>query len=264
MRGHWKKHFLLGVSCAALAVATPAQAAPRVPGYNWTGWYAGGNFGYSWGRAENNYSEPGFCCGLPTSIEQSAQLNGVIGGGQIGYNWEPNPYTVVGFETDFQASGEKGSSNSSNPYSFTACDGFCTASGTVSNTVSSSILWFGTVRGRAGVLINPTLLLYGTSGLAYSRISTSGIVSDTACTFPVTTCSWSYGNSKIKVGWTVGTGLEGVIPNTTNWTWKLEALYIDFGTISGTGYDTDFGSPYSWSTKVTDSILRVGINYQFH
>jgi outer membrane immunogenic protein len=262
MRSHLKKQLLLGVSCAALAAATPAHAAPPVPVYNWTGWYAGGNIGYSWGRAENNYSEPGFsCCGLPTPNEQSAQLNGLIGGGQIGYNWEPNPYTVVGFETDFQGSGEKGSSSASSPYGFDCFDGFCLFSGTVSNTVSSSILWFGTMRARVGVLIDPTLLLYGTGGLAYGRISTSGTITDTGCT---PTCSWSYGNSTLQVGWTTGVGIEGLIPNTTNWTWKLEALYVNFGTISGTGYDSDFASPYSWSTKVTDSILRVGINYQFH
>lgn len=262
MHGSWKKHFLWGVSCAALAVVTPAYAAPPVPVYNWTGWYAGGNFGYSWGRAENNYSEA-FGFGLPNSIEQSEPLDGVIGGGQIGYNWEPNPYTVVGFETDFQGSAEKGSSGVSSPYSIDCIDGFCLGSGTVTDAVSSSIHWFGTARARVGVLIDPTLLLYGTGGLAYGRISTSGTITDTACAL-TTACSWSFGNSTTKVGWTAGGGLEGVIPNTTNWTWKLEVLYIDFGTISGTGYDSDFGAPYFWSAKVTDSILRVGINYQFH
>lgn len=259
MRSRWQRHFLLGVSCIALAAATPAHAASPVPVYSWTGWYAGGNFGYSWGTAENTYSEPGFCCGLPTSIEQSTHLDNIIGGGQIGYNWQPNPYTVVGFETDFQGSAEKGSSSVSDPFSFTSCDGFCTISGTLSDTVGSEILWFGTIRGRVGWLIDPTLLLYGTGGLAYGKIRISGTINDTTCP-----CAWSYGNSTTRVGWTLGSGFEGVIPNTTNWTWKLEVLYIDFGTISGSGYDTDFASAFSWSTKVTDVILRVGINYQFH
>jgi hypothetical protein len=37
--------------------------------------------------------------------------------------------------------------------------------------------------------------------------------------------------------------------------------------VSGSGFETpaDFGTlPYTWSTRVTDNILRVGANYHFH
>ena len=40
---------------------------------------------------------------------------------------------------------------------------------------SISILeWFGTVRGRVGVLATPRVLLYGTGGLAYGSFKTTG------------------------------------------------------------------------------------------
>lgn len=37
-------------------------------------------------------------------------MNGVIGGGQIGYNWQRSNW-VFGLEGDIQGSGEKGSTN---------------------------------------------------------------------------------------------------------------------------------------------------------
>jgi outer membrane immunogenic protein len=254
-----KKYLLASVSVVALAAASPASAVPPVP-YNWTGWYVGGNIGYSWGTATSNYTEPGFACcglGLPTSFSGSENLNGIIGGAQFGYNWQANDRWVVGFEADIQGSSEQGSRSFRNPYG-SDVEGFA-----INQTQAAKIMWFGTVRARAGVLVNPTLWLYGTGGLAYGGISASGTVTDTGCS-PVA-CSWSYGGSATNVGWTVGAGLEGVIPHMPHWTWKIEYLYIDFGTISGTGFDSnDFGSPYSWSARITDNIVRVGVNYQFH
>jgi outer membrane immunogenic protein len=39
--------------------------------------------------------------------------------------------------------------------------------------LDQSLEWFGTVRGRAGLLATPQVLLYGTGGLAYGSIKTS-------------------------------------------------------------------------------------------
>jgi hypothetical protein len=48
----------------------------------------------------------------------------------------------------------------------------------------------------------------------------------------------TFGNSSTRVGWTVGAGLEGVVSG--NWTAKIEYLYIDLGTVSGS-----FATPLS-------------------
>ena len=72
--------------------------------------------------------------------------------------------------------------------------------------------------------------------------------------------------STTKAGWTLGAGVEGAIPNTSAWTWKAEYLYIDFGTVSGNSVQIGFEGarfPYSWSTRVTDNIVRVGFNYRW-
>jgi outer membrane immunogenic protein len=265
-----KKQFLQSAAavsfaavCSLTAVCSPAMAAPPlpppVPYYNWTGFYVGGNAGYSWGQGAVQYNEPAFgFFGLPTSLSGSNQLNGGIGGFQAGYNWQINTLWIVGLETDFQFSSERASKTSNLPYTFN--DGESLASATLSGTLSSKIDWFGTVRGRVGYLITPTTFVYGTGGLAYGQVSASGSFSDTGCT---PACTWSFSQTATKVGWALGAGFEGAIPTSRNWTWKVEYLHIDLGSMSGTGFDNDFFGPYSWSARFTDDILRVGLNYRF-
>jgi outer membrane immunogenic protein len=62
------------------------------------------------------------------------------------------------------------------------------------------------------------------------------------------------------VGWTVGAGIEGAIGG--NWTAKLEYLYVDLGRVSGSFTLPPTTVP-SFSSRITDNILRVGVNYRF-
>jgi outer membrane immunogenic protein len=250
-------------SAADMAVKAPPPSVVAV--YNWTGFYGGGNIGYSWGKGNTSFYQPiGTGTDVPVSISGTQNLDGVIGGLQIGYNWQTGKTWVVSLESDFQWSGEKGSNNFNDPYTFETFPPLSR-----SGTLNSNIAWFGTLRGRAGVLLTPTVLLYGTGGLAYGRISTSGSITNNLAQLVGTcACSFlSFGETTTKVGWTLGAGVEGAIPNTSHWTWKIEYLYIDFGTVSGNGVQIGFDSvpfPDSWSTKVTDNILRVGLNYSLH
>ena len=89
--------------------------------------------------------------------------------------------------------------------------------------MTQKIDWFGTVRGRVGVLAAPKVLLYATGGLAYGEVNSSeaiGVVT------PVSVFEHDH-----HVGWTVGAGVEGAIGG--NWTAKLEYLYVDLGRTSG-------------------------------
>jgi outer membrane immunogenic protein len=237
----------IGFASVASAADLPMQAPPVMAPYNWTGFYAGANAGYSWGSGNSNYTDPGFAqIGLPTSFSGSQNIDGFFGGGQIGFNWQADRTWVFGLEADLQASGETGSSAFGNP-------------STIYGSFDTEISWFGTVRGRIGALVTPTILMYGTGGLAYGSIKVSGMITDT--TVPM---SWSFGSNSItKIGWTLGAGIEGAIP-VSDWTWKVEYLYIDLGSVSGTGQEADFSTTYTWSAKVTDNIVRVGLNYRFH
>jgi outer membrane immunogenic protein len=95
--------------------APPPAMAPAAPVYNWTGFYAGVNLGYGIGSDPTTITTvsganfPGLTPGTPIYAPQAFTLDpkGVIGGGQIGYNWQFAPTWVAGFEADIQGSGMK-------------------------------------------------------------------------------------------------------------------------------------------------------------
>ena len=180
---------------ADLAVPHIYTKAPPVavdPGYNWSGFYAGINVGYGWGRSATtaDFVDSGGGALLNSSAGKF-DLNGVTGGGQIGYNWQREMF-VVGFEADFQGSGRKGRFDAlcaGAPAGLQ--DGVCTPGHRGDNTFDPALPvtfnlvqkvdWFGTIRGRLGVAVTPRVLFYGTGGLAYGRVSTSGSVDRDQC-----------------------------------------------------------------------------------
>ncbi|BAL75451.1 outer membrane protein [Bradyrhizobium cosmicum] len=272
---------------ADMAVPRIYTKAPPVavdPGYNWSGFYAGLNIGYGWGRSATTAdfidSEGG---ALLSSSAGTFNLDGLTGGGQIGFNWQRDVF-VVGLETDFQGSGQKGSIDAlcaGAPAGLQ--DGVCMPGHRGDNTfdpalpvafnLTQKLDWFGTVRGRLGVAVTPRVLFYGTGGLAYGRVSTSGSVNainvggtpgaDGGTFTPVTA---SFSSSTTKVGWSAGAGIEGAFSD--NWSARLEYLYVDLGTVSGslaTPAIALSGAPLvvGYRSHVTDNILRFGVNYRF-
>jgi outer membrane immunogenic protein len=245
-------------SAADLAARPYTKAPPAlVEVYNWTGFYIGGNVGYSWGRSRDTSTLTNTAgTVLFTSIDRS-DLNGVVGGGQIGHNWQVQNW-VWGLEADIQGTDEHGSR------AFTCPTAICTPSAiilvapgpAVPVSLNQKLEWFGTVRGRAGVLVTPKVLLYATGGLAYGEVKSTETVG-------VLT---GFSNSDIRVGYTVGAGVEGVIGG--NWTAKLEYLYVDLGKVSSSFLTTApaFGGGVltsNFSSRITDNVLRAGINYRF-
>ena len=114
-----KKLLLAGATVASL-IATNAFAAdlparvytkappPMVDVYNWTGFYVGGNVGYSWGRSSDTSTLTNTAGTVLFANSSAANLDGIVGGGQIGYNWQVQNW-VWGFEADIQGTDEKGS-----------------------------------------------------------------------------------------------------------------------------------------------------------
>jgi outer membrane immunogenic protein len=131
-----------GVAAAAdLPRSTPLYSSPAPAGvYNWSGFYAGANLGYQWGKISNSSVNP----------------KGIEGGLQGGYNWQSGQF-VFGGETDIQFSG---ADDTFAPYKF-------------------SNPWFGTLRGRVGYAFN-NILAYATGGLAYGDVKgETGTLSET-------------------------------------------------------------------------------------
>ena len=87
---------LIGSAAAADMPAKMVTKAPIVaPPFSWTGFYVGGNAGYSWGRQCNSLTDPTGAILFGNS--NCDRLNGFIGGGQLGYNWQYNQW-VLGLE----------------------------------------------------------------------------------------------------------------------------------------------------------------------
>jgi outer membrane immunogenic protein len=263
------------------------KAAPAMMTiYNWSGFYAGGNIGYSWGKANTDVSVPGFTvaaatAGAPVPVDipgsafsESLKPKGLIGGGQIGWNSQFSNW-VLGLEADWQASGQKDDRSRSDAFAFTSTTTppFDVA-GTSQTSLEARLKWFGTVRGRVGYAWD-RVLVYGTGGLAYGKFDVSGVntIAGTAtCVGIAGVCgaipavtpfsqTTSLSSSKSKAGWTLGAGVEGAafLPN---WTWKAEYLYLDFGKFDHS-FATAGGGLATTSTHATDHILRFGVNYQF-
>lgn len=74
-------------SAADLPVRTYTKAPVYVdPGFNWSGFYLGGNIGYSWGRSSDSETLSRLNTGV--GLVTTTGSNDVIGGGQFGYNWQ--------------------------------------------------------------------------------------------------------------------------------------------------------------------------------
>jgi outer membrane immunogenic protein len=187
----------------------PVYGSPPPPPvyYNWMGCYAGLNAGGVW------------------SINDMTA--GFAGGGQAGCNWQMNAF-VLGGEADVQYTGLEGSHDA--------------LGGTTTIHEDFRSRWLATFRGRLGWVINPSMLIYGTGGLAVANVDT--------------TASWDSGtasDSTTRAGWTIGTGLEWKF--TPQWSVKAEYLYVDLGHATTPVFDLDH--------HLSENIVRVGVNYHF-
>jgi outer membrane immunogenic protein len=236
------------LNTALAADMDPRPFAPMIAAspYTWSGAYFGGNVGFGWGRsADTSTLNTG---GPPIfSDTQSSNMNGIVGGGQIGYNYQ-NGYWVEGLEADFQATSQRSS------HSFTCPAGLCSAAA-VPATLNQEPNWFGTFRGRIGFAPLERLLLYATGGLAYGQVDSTSTLAGTNRT------------SDINAGWTAGAGIEALVAE--NWTVRVEYLHVDLGKVSDVFTSTvpSTGTPTlisNFNSRVTDNIIRAAVNYKFN
>lgn len=268
----------------------PVYAPPPV--FNWTGFYVGVNVGYGFGNGDpeiggqqyyanlNSLNAQGLALGGP-SWNLPTNLSGVLGGGQVGYNYQFSPWLVLGIEADIQGSGLSSSSQAAIPASvllFPQPPGGWPGWPEVGvvNT-AHSVDWFGTVRGRIGVTpFSPNLLLYGTAGLAYGHVRQNfGFAS----VFPAVPAwgfagSFAAGNASFddtKVGWTAGGGVEWAPASFPSWSAKIEYLYTDLGATTLSAFGSGFGANgtsgrVNAATNTSQTrwhTVRAGLNYHF-
>jgi len=267
------------VAGSAFAADLPYRKAPIIepppPPFTWTGLYGGINIGYGFGNGDQDrgglfyapYTFPTTPTGTAWLINND--LNGVLGGGQAGYNYQFNPWLVVGLEADLQATDVHSQGNG-----YGAASDFF-GPHVAYATQNKSVDWFGTVRGRIGVTFPsfPSLLVYGTGGLAYGGVVHSFNVSD-FYGFGGVVIGAGTNYDQTKVGWTAGGGVEW-FPFTSHalfkaFSVKLEYLYTDLGptTVYGSSIATvPAGGPffsYQHTSETRWSTVRLGVNWHFN
>jgi outer membrane immunogenic protein len=242
------KKLMLASGLAALAAATPAVAAdmplkaPPPIAYGWSGVYLGANVGLSVGRSRSEQRETITAVGLVSSNETFVLSPlGIIGGAQIGVNWQSAPNWVIGLEADIQGSDQRDDN----------CIGGCEFLPGGGIRFSQRVNWFGTARARAGWTNGP-VLFYLTGGYAYGRVTT-GVLETVRLGLNETL-------AQSRSGWTAGAGIEAQLYG--NWSGKVEYLYLDLGTVSGT-VDLAGIVTFAVSSRVQDHIFRAGVNYKF-
>lgn len=274
-----KKLFVAGTALAAFAGSAaaadlPVKAPPpaAIVAYSWSGFYAGGNAGWSWGRATTDQTDStstttvqrcfrdansgeitggqavGICGAVfpittgpvTTTAATSARANvdGFVGGVQAGYNYQFNRNWLAGIEADFQYSDQKGDATEC---SVTGCP-----AGSAFGSASHRLRWFGTLRGRLGWLPSDRILLYVTGGGAYGQIDSDYVSGINGTTLLAAS------NNQSRLGWTVGGGVEGAVGDS-GWTLKVEYLYIDYGS-----FDTNFGTGAAVSTTGPCVVIGAG------
>src|SRR5262245_47477231 len=156
------------VFAADLPITAPAYKVPvAIPAYDWTGFYAGVNLGYGTAndRATQTQVSPLFGQVQGESFKTSPA--GVLGGAQAGYNVQISKW-LLGIEADLQGTGQQDAS-----ICIAKCfPGNAAATSPFILTMSQSLPWFGTARGRVGVTMD-NVLFYVTGGFAYGRVDTT-------------------------------------------------------------------------------------------
>jgi outer membrane immunogenic protein len=254
--------FLAGPSLTALAalgflvfgLATSAAVAPAraadiaVPGpsyypksvpppavYDWTGIYFGGHVGG--GILTDSVSQNG-AAAFNLGSSGSLRPAGVLGGAQIGANYEFAPW-VVGVEGSWTDSTISGST-------LIPCSGCAFPQ----ERFTSHALWFAALTGRAGYAVNDWLF-YAKAGGGWLHVSyTEDLIAIGGPT------AGSQVISDNRTGFTAGAGIEfGLVENLSG---KIEYDFYGFGTKN---YNFAI-TPVSVRSNL--HALTVGLNYRFN
>jgi len=270
------KRFLLGIgiwsfgALSAFAADLPTKAPPPVaPVSNWTGVYIGGDVGGEWTNSswtttclQNPLAIGTVVCpnNFPNRLIQNnpAGFNnsGFRAGVFAGANWQVSSW-VVGIEGDVHwADIKKTRAGIPGAEDFTVAG----APGLDSSSIDANA--DGSLRLRGGFLVIPTVLLYGTGGIAVAHVEATA---HCGTAFTVGWCAPNVGvtqsSSENRVGWTVGAGVEAMI--VSNWLLRGEYRYADYGSFSSTVLNNGQVDAVTFNTKFRTNTAMIGVAYKF-
>jgi outer membrane immunogenic protein len=217
-----------------MATKAPVMALVPYAGTNWTGCYLGAHVGGGWGRKD--FSDPPASVGTIAPAGQSVRVDtsGILGGGQIGCNYEFMPHWVAGLEGDISAADIKG----------VTTDPFFTGKNFAPRTS-----WIASATGRLGYSFD-SLLFYAKGGGAWAGDHYDSTLNQS------TTAS----AKETRSGWTAGGGIEWAL--TSNWSTRVEYDHYDFGTRSVVLIDP-LTRTLNANIKQQIDAVTLGVNYRF-
>jgi outer membrane immunogenic protein len=244
----------LGVASAA-DMAVKAPKAPPPPAFDWNGFYVGAYAGAAW-MDQANTTDPClvFAVCLATGV---GTYNGVpptaydmkssfLGGGTVGVNWQPTPFTLLGLENNFGYLQLKGSITQ-NPATF-------------NDTVASTKIgnWYDAFTARVGA-VDGHAMFYLKGGAAWAKYTTGVVDTSPAGGLMINTTT-----NKTLTGWAAGGGVEYAF----DMHWSVKAEYLVLGlqrNVTNCG-PTVPGGFLECAVTHTPAIQTVslGLNYRFH
>src|SRR4029079_6854867 len=240
-----KKYFLATVSLVALSTAShasdlPAKASPyaAVAAPIWTGPY----LGILGGVARHDASFKDLGCAFNCGTFDGNKTGGAFGA-LLGYNWQSGNF-IYGLEGDWIWTAVK-TAPDNGIFAFHANSSF-------------DVNWIATVRGRAGLAVDATLI-YFTGGIALGHTNND----HTVINDPSGNIFARFTQNRTKVGWTAGVGVEHMFG--PHWTARAEVRYVDLGTknVSCTEGNGVLCTAYRGEFSNTLMMGLVGLSYKF-
>ena len=264
-----KTIFTVVASLTFASAASAGDMAVKATTYkisDWTGMYAGASLGAKWGStswATASVIDSGRRYNLDGSELRGYDSTSSRAGVYLGYNWQFAPRWVGGVEFDWAYS-NKEKTTAGVPGCSIQCGG---APGPVNDLSSVKLGWDASVRARLGVLISPTVMAYGTGGVAWQKVESSVTCQfsgpDPFCVGQAGTPFVTTTNSTIRTGWTVGGGVDAKL--IENWILRADYRYSAFGaaSINSSLISASNVSTVNYDLKINTHIATVGIAYQF-
>jgi outer membrane immunogenic protein len=228
------------VDAAAADLSAPmyTKAAPPVAAFSWTGCYIGGHVGgaFSEDRTTSMF-------GNSTTFSSS----GVVGGGQVGCDYQFAPAWVVGVEG--RAAGT--SLKSGHPATLVNL----ATGATLPAQFNTRNDFLASATARLGYSGADSWLFYVRGGAAWTNEKIDEAFAPPLIG-PVDPSA-----TKTRTGWTVGGGAEWVF--APHWSTTLEYNYYDFGSHGFTLIDPTGVTVSGLTLKDTIHTVTVGVNYRF-
>jgi outer membrane immunogenic protein len=270
-----------GAVLFALAMVGPTIAAdmptpvyksappPAVVQDSWTGFYMGAALGWKEGNSTWTTTSlqniPPFVMFVDGTSPENFKSSTGRYGGYLGYDWQFSSQWVGGVEVD-AAYADKTVTTAGIPGCAASC--FPGSPGPGADLSSVRMKWDASLRARLGFLVSPSVLLYGTGGVAWQNVATSATcqhsLADPFCFVVAGNPLFTATNSATRTGWTVGGGID--VKVAANWFVRGEYRYSNFGTwTDALNLSLGAATPnvVNYQLKLNTQIATFGITYKF-